>query len=1477
MRIPKLSSRPCVFRFLIPILVLSGATVSAQEKSGPPDYSASSPAKKSTNAKKHMPPADSADASEEAAAESNLESKDDADLIRKREEWFYRQRSSADGHIPAGARLKAFQHLQRMMEAEGKLVRHADGTFSPAPALTTQALSTPQWNAIGPAPTIGGFYTPTTGRVTTIAVDPSDSTGNALLIGAAQGGIWRSTDAGQTWTPQGDQNPSLAMGSIAFAPSACNPAPGACTVYAGTGEQASIGFDVYFGAGVLKSTDHGQTWTQTCTIASATCPFIGPYSDFTFGFFSDGGAHISYVAVNPSNPNLVLVAAHIPQATVSLTAGGVYCSDNGGTTWNSIPTVFGEMATFVGFASATTAYAALGRTTGSLTGATNPNGIYKSTNADGKGSAGTAPPSCANITFSNVTANGIAGVPVSSIGRIDLGIAAADTTGNTVYASIADATVDPLTGFSPASRNNLGVFKTTDGGTDWTNTNAPDVCSPQCWYDNVIKVDPTNSSIVFFGGGAHEVFSTPSITFEWIIHSTDGGITWNPAIPTAPSGTSGLPHVDEHAMAFVKTGSTVRMYLGNDGGVWRTDDTEAATVTWTNLNNLPLQITQFYPSLSIHPSDPAIAFGGTQDNGSQNYNGNSIWTNNNACGDGGWTLIDPAIPSTVYTLCQLIMLQKSVTNGTPHSFRLARTGISLADPVNFIAPMAIDPANPNRLYFGTIKVYQTVDGATSWQALNGGAALNTNTVVVALAVGGGANGNVVYAATTPDFSLNPPGPSAVFVSTNVAAGAGTFKSVGQNQLPPRQPTQLVIDSSDATGNTAYITYSGFTGFNSDLRGHIFKTTTGGTTWIDLSCAATTVDCSKPALTTGDLPDIPVNDLVIDPDVPGTLYAATDLGVFTGACTAIGCTWTTFSNGLPNVAVLSLKLHDPSRTLRAATHGRGVWDLMLGGVKSFGITSLSPVSANAGDPGVAQFIVNGNGFTSISKINFTINGTTLPITPTSSTTTQMTAAIPSAALQTPGVAQVSVTDNAQTTAGLPFPVLALLPTLSSVAPATAPVQSAPSTSAQITVTGTNFTPQSIVILNPFFNGTGGKLKLATNFISATSLSATIPASALGPFGSTNDFAVSTPPPGGGLSTSNLGGPAPPTFKVLAQAPPNDNFVGAIDLATINNGNGTDIQDSSNATTETNDPTPPCGQLGGTPPPSIVFGRSNTIWYKFTPASSGTLNLDTSGSSYVTWLSVWTGASQAALTPVPNACSGFVTTLVIPVSLPNISLTAGITYYIMVGSAGPISSNVIFVGGGLVPNPIAFGGKSVLNFSFVATPDFTMTPQAPTTATVNAGSPAMYTVAIGSVGGFASNVAVTCSLPAAATTCAANPPSVAPGASTTITVTTMAHQLLIPIRPLRRFGPWQKIVPLLLLAILAAILLTFAARTRRQRIAISIPLAGLVLFLVFQAAGCGNSNSGPPPQHGTQPGTYTVTITGASGGGTPHTATVMLTVN
>src|SRR5713226_7207125 len=281
------------------------------------------------------------------------------------------------------------------------------------------------------------------------------------------------------------------MGSIAFAPSA--PA----TVYAGTGEQASTGFDVYYGAGVLKSTDGGQTWAQTCTTAGPTCPFIGPFSN---NFFPGGGARISYLSVNPANASLILAGA---QVFTGGDTAGVYCSDDGGATWANIWP--GQMATFVGYATSTIAYAALGRPFGSPgpLGGSHLNGIYKSINADGTGTK-----KCSAITFSQLTINGTGAPTAAQIGRIDIGISPSDLTGNTVFVSISDATTQ--------SNTNFGIFKTTDGGANWTKTAAPDICRQQCWFDNVVKVDPNNPGEVFFGGGAVTSGGNPA----WIQRST---------------------------------------------------------------------------------------------------------------------------------------------------------------------------------------------------------------------------------------------------------------------------------------------------------------------------------------------------------------------------------------------------------------------------------------------------------------------------------------------------------------------------------------------------------------------------------------------------------------------------------------------------------------------------------------------------------------------------------------------------------------------------------------------------------------------------------------------------------------------------------------------------------------------------------------------------------------------------------------------
>lgn len=1232
--------------------------VRAQQESAPAKPPANSGASQPVAGKNAQTQTQAPQGSETSSGQRSVKSHDGSEILRKRAEWFYRQRASVHGRIPGGAYQSAFQHLQRMLRAEGKFAEN-----SATPASFTNPSPFPAWTPIGPTPTTGGEFSPVTGRVLTIAVDPSDASGNTVLLGGAMGGIWRSTDAGASWTAVGDQNASLAMGSIAFAPS--NPS----MVYAGTGEADAIGFDVYYGAGVLKSTDHGQTWTQTCGVASSTCPFIGPYSDVTpFGFFTLGGTRISYVSVNPSNPQMVLVGAETQFAEGA--TEGVYCSDNAGTTWSNI--LPGELSSFVGFASSTVAYAALGNPFGSSQGAPNGNGIYKAT---GIGST------CATIHFLRLTSATLP--PQSSMGRIDIGISPSDSSGNTLYASIADS--------SQGSITNLGVFLSSNGGTSWTRTNAPDVCQQQCWYDNVVKAD-SQGSVFLAGSAVTDSSGAPS----WVVRSSNSGTSWSSIIPNLPLGSSpGLPHVDNHALAFVKLSTgKIRLYLGNDGGIWRTDDAEAASVQWTNLNNPSLTLTQFYPSISISPSTPDSVFGGTQDNGSQNYQGALAWQDNQQCGDGGSTAVDALIPSTVYIGCITgFPVNASYQSGALGTFFPAVNGINPADSF-ILPPLATDPNFGSTVYFGTTQLYQSIDAGNNWTNISGVLVNGSPDLLTAIAVAPGAP-QVAYVGATNGL---------LFGTANLSQGSfANFLIKGSSVFPPRALTSIAIDPADPTGNTLYVAFSGFSFVNSnfgvnDPTGHIFKSVDGAATFVDVSCSvAAPANCSAPAAS--DLPNIPVNDIVVDPDIPNVIYAATDLGVFIGNCSSSPCTWSTLGTALPRATVLSLRLHEPSRTLVAGTHGRGAWKITLNNFTFSGphIASITPISTNAGGTSLT-LTVNGSGLTG-GTIQF--GATALTSTGVSSDTS-LSGTVPTSLLIA-GVPPITVKVASQTSNAIPFSVLGSTPSITSITPASAPVQTpTPANNVAIKINGTGFSSSAKVLWNGAQNGITVAAPTASCPL-PTCLMATLPANLLGPFGSTNDVIVSNLPPGGGKSKAQA-------FKVVAPAPPNDNFANATNITTLN---FSDVQDSSGATTEATDPLLPASCITQFPNTANTGGHPNgdynTIWYKFTPQFSAPLSIDTSGSSYDTVLSIWTG-TQGSLTQV--ACNDDINPGIVTQSqLTSVPLTASTTYYIMVSSFGPPD-----------PNPIGLGGSSNFHFqyNFGLTPAPVITSISP--SSVNSGAPA-----------------------------------------------------------------------------------------------------------------------------------------------------------
>lgn len=763
------------------------------------------------------------------------------DYPREREEYFYQQRRLPYNRIPLRARLNALEGLRRMdlaAAARKQAVRAAG----------FEGL----WQLAGPQPTTTpsdpSYYT--AGRVAALAVDPRDP--NTVYAGPAGGGVWKTTDGGQHWTPLTDDQPSLAVGALALDPS--NPD----TVYAGTGEE-NFAIDSYFGAGILKSTNGGATWTN----------IVGPFLR----------ASIGALAVHPSDGGILLAATDI---------NGVYRSMDAGQTWT--PVLPGAVATSVFFdpTNGDIAYAALGDPDGNA-----KNGVYRSTDA--------------GETWTSVRGSGVDSLPSKHVGRI--AVAIAPSTPTTLYAAISDSS-DAMYG------SLVGVYKSTDSGAHWARLDGlAGNCNGQCWYNLVLSVHPKDSNVVYFGDLG-------------LARTMDGGVTWQRLPFTGPNGVQ--VHVDQHS--FVYSADSSVFYIGNDGGVWNTTGPLDAQVSWTNLNQT-FAVTEFYPGYSIHPTNLKIGLGGTQDNGTQRYLASLTW-NTVTCGDGGWTAIDPSLPDFAYAACQFVDIRRTYSLTQNGAWFESSNGIDSGDRQRFIAAFVIDPVNPQRLYFGTQRLYQTNDGAGLWQAISPDLTGGGSATIAAIGVGT-SNANVVYAGTTD---------GKVQMTTNAGAGPGATWTDRSAGLPNRVVTQVRVDPIDA--GTVYVTYSGYSTASEAKPGHVYKSTSGGSSWTDIS---------------GNLPDIPVNDIVVDPDLPDTYYIATDGGV--EATTDGGATWTTLGSGLPRVVVTALALDRPSRTLRAATHGRSVWDFTLPPVSNQQpprITSITPGSSNAGGGGFTLNIA-GSGF------------------------------------------------------------------------------------------------------------------------------------------------------------------------------------------------------------------------------------------------------------------------------------------------------------------------------------------------------------------------------------------------------------------------------------------------------------------------------------------------------------------------------------
>jgi hypothetical protein len=788
------------------------------------------------------------------------------------------EHQDASGRVRPDLWRQGVQQMSRQPIAAWRPVtgsRSSVGSGAPVAGPTVTS-STPlqgvEWTQVGPSPLridqqqqFQGTG-PEAGEVVDIAVDPRGTTDQVIFVASNDGGIWKSSDGGKSWATKTDRMPSLSMGAVALDPG--NPS----IVYAGTGNIFDGGITFSKGVGIYKSTDDGDTWSVVPGSASLV----------------NRGARVNRIVL-PS-PNTLLVA----------TDQGLFRSVDGGANFGANAPAFNDGNPLVS-----------GYISGLALDTANPSTtIYASVSGTGvlvSTDGGATFPASSNLF---TTARG---GPSSAYGYITFAQSATvggSPSNQTMFVALA-APGPP--GFSRAL---AGLFKSTNGGTKWTQMtgiNATDTylstnfnnTKCQCGYDEVLSVDPLNDQRVYFDD--QEVFV-----------STDGGTTFG-----TPGISENKIHWDNHALTFSPpshrgTSAPAELYVGTDGGLSRTTDGGG---TWTNLNEGVA--TNLMQSIDIgrgSSTNNAYTYGGMQDTGiSQRrpgYSGNDWHLGDD--GDGGTTVVDPSNPSVAYSTDDGGLSKTTTAGGDSSTFGwgvAVGTGLPQCGnpPSNCgVNVIAIDPNSTSRVYVGTgpngDQLFFSTDGATNVSLMK---AFNKGTGISAIG-NVGLDSNVLWVGF---------GDGTLQYTTNALAGAAaTWTSVTVPGIIAGQGVSgIAIDPT----NTAQlvVTYPGFsTNPASSPNQHVFLTTNNGTNWSDISG---TNGGSQ------NLPNLPVHSVVIDPGTsPHTIIVANDAGVL--RTIDQGATWQVYGVGLPLVDSKSLAIDTTVNppVLRLGTYGRSTYELTL---------------------------------------------------------------------------------------------------------------------------------------------------------------------------------------------------------------------------------------------------------------------------------------------------------------------------------------------------------------------------------------------------------------------------------------------------------------------------------------------------------------------------------------------------------------------
>lgn len=448
-------------------------------------------------------------------------------------------------------------------------------------------------------------------------------------------------------------------------------------------------------------------------------------------------------------------------------------------------------------------------------------------------------------------------------GKIMLDIHEADP--DLIFASVGNST---------SSQNGATwLMKSTDGGDNWVVINQTDYSRFQGWFSHDVVIHPADRDKIITIGVSPWLSANGGRS---LIQQAVGGSPLGRPPVVGPDGPPNYMHSDVHDVMYYPSDPETVYYAG-DGGIYISED---GGQSFASING-GLVTTQFYNGFSVAQDREDYAMGGLQDNGTVLFEDDPAWTRV-VGGDGSWTAMNPENHLNHFGSSQYLNITRRLLASNYQNIRPPSLSSSA-----FIAPYVLAPSNPQRMYAGQSILFRSDENGDNWYTTNGNAPLNDDPIF-ALDVAP-SDEDVVYAATAP-VSLRP----ELFVSVN---GGNSFNNITAG-LPDRFINDVYVHPENPL--EVYVTMGGFGS------GHVYRSVDGGGSWEDI---------------TSDLPDVPTSAIVVDISNADALYVGNDLGVYVSLDD--GQSWEDFNEGFVDATlVMDLKIKTSNRKLYVATHGSG---------------------------------------------------------------------------------------------------------------------------------------------------------------------------------------------------------------------------------------------------------------------------------------------------------------------------------------------------------------------------------------------------------------------------------------------------------------------------------------------------------------------------------------------------------------------------